>query len=291
MRVTLARAWRDRRKGGGTGVGMARLEGSADDFVRNLEWLCARERSVSEICRRIGLNRQQFARYLNGAARPSAHNLARIGQFFGVTPADLYQPHGQFTRASAPPPHRSMRRGGQTLTSVFPGDLAELRRWCGYYHIHFWSPSQPDRVMRALVHLYEQDGMVRSHTVERMRHPETGLVSRAHFVGLVSGSGETLFLVERGLRKGRDVSEAILQPAHRDSRRWLTGILLAYSWRYGRPYASRCVWKRLADGANPRRAVQRCAAFPKNSREIDPIVMEHLASDHGDGVAALRLAT
>mgnify|MGYP001972390984 CR=1 FL=1 len=43
--------------------------------------------SIAAVCRRVGINRQQFNKYLAGAVRPSRHNMRRICDFFGVTEA------------------------------------------------------------------------------------------------------------------------------------------------------------------------------------------------------------
>ena len=55
-----------------------------DAFTQNLRHACATRRSISQICRDIGINRQQFNRYIAGEARPSAYNVGRIAAFFGV---------------------------------------------------------------------------------------------------------------------------------------------------------------------------------------------------------------
>lgn len=60
-----------------------------DTFATNLRFACATRRSISQICREIGINRQQFNRYINGEARPSAHNVARIAAFFGLSAEDF----------------------------------------------------------------------------------------------------------------------------------------------------------------------------------------------------------
>ena len=43
----------------------------------------------------MGINRQQFTKYLNGAARPSARNMRRICDHFGVEEEELLIPHGR----------------------------------------------------------------------------------------------------------------------------------------------------------------------------------------------------
>ncbi len=68
----------------------------SDDFAINLRLLCSTESSVSAICRQIGLNRQQFNKYLSGAARPSPANMRKIAVHFGVRPAEFLLPADEF---------------------------------------------------------------------------------------------------------------------------------------------------------------------------------------------------
>src|SRR5260221_599391 len=48
------------------------------NFATNLRLLCGRHRSVSEVCRRLAINRQQFNKYLAGPSLPSSATLVRI---------------------------------------------------------------------------------------------------------------------------------------------------------------------------------------------------------------------
>ena len=48
------------------------------DFTKNLQVLLSPVQSVSELCRELNINRQQFARYLSGTSRPSKFNLAKL---------------------------------------------------------------------------------------------------------------------------------------------------------------------------------------------------------------------
>ncbi|WP_315983591.1 helix-turn-helix transcriptional regulator [Aliamphritea spongicola] len=52
-----------------------------ENFSTNLQFLCGFYSSISEVCRRLEINRQQFNRYLNGKAFPSFKNLKKICDF------------------------------------------------------------------------------------------------------------------------------------------------------------------------------------------------------------------
>ena len=62
------------------------------DFARNLRLAAGHAPSVSELCRRIGINRTQFNRYLSGEAFPRPDILHRICQHFGVDARILLEP-------------------------------------------------------------------------------------------------------------------------------------------------------------------------------------------------------
>lgn len=53
-------------------------------LAKNLQQLCRRCASISELCREIGVNRTQFNRYLTGSAFPRPDVLFRICHHFGV---------------------------------------------------------------------------------------------------------------------------------------------------------------------------------------------------------------
>jgi len=243
------------------------------DFSRNLRLLCSRERSVSELCRQIGLNRQQFAKYLSGAAMPSAHTLRRICTHFDVDGRELFEPHEDFRARHEPVASNPRNLPWQALLQAFPGDRAALRRYLGLYHSHFMSPSWPGTVMRALVLIYERDGFVMSRSVERAVDPERGVRQRSKYQGLVAFRSERLFVVERESLFRDNIVETILFPAHRHQLSFLRGMTFGVSWRPRRaPYASRAIWKRLQDGTDARAALRGCGVFALTSRALDPVV-------------------
>ncbi len=53
---------------------------------------------MAQACRDIGINRQQFNRYVTDASLPSAHNLHRIAMYFGISESDLFRDSAEFLR-------------------------------------------------------------------------------------------------------------------------------------------------------------------------------------------------
>ncbi len=81
--------------------------------------------TIADVCRGAAVNRQQFNRYLSGAAIPNATTLARVCKFLDISETQLFQ-----TEPELPSKHNSAesektlreRNGGggfaQTLDSL-----------------------------------------------------------------------------------------------------------------------------------------------------------------------------
>ena len=62
---------------------------SEGSLAANLRLAASFLPSVSQLCRDIGLNRQQVNKYLNGHSHPSPYNLRRIAAYLGLDPTFL----------------------------------------------------------------------------------------------------------------------------------------------------------------------------------------------------------
>lgn len=250
------------------------------DLPKNLHWLCAREGSVSDVCRRLGVNRQQFARYLSGGAKPSARTLWRLCRYFDVEEDVILAPHAEFRRRAAP--SRSASIDADPLGQAFALPPRAARNVLGRYHAHFISPSYPNLATRTFVEIFEQDRRLFSRSLDRIREPRTGTIGRARYIGRVAVHGDTVFLVERGRDENRDISETIVAPVERRRSKWYAGSLLAFSWRTRTPYTSRCVWKRLAPTVSLRDALNACGTLPLTTAALDDVIAEVLLGQSGD---------
>ena len=61
-----------------------------DSLVSTLRALCEKEKSVTHVCNETGINRQQFAKYLDGRSMPSFENAMRIADYFDITCEELF---------------------------------------------------------------------------------------------------------------------------------------------------------------------------------------------------------
>ena len=61
-----------------------------DIFSVNLRQACKKFESISEVARRVGINRQQFNRYLSGENIPNKRTIGRLAKFLDIDESELF---------------------------------------------------------------------------------------------------------------------------------------------------------------------------------------------------------
>ena len=69
---------------------------SIKNLSDNLRLLCSYKKSISNVCRDLKINRQQFNKYLSGKTAPSSNNLRKICDYFGVEEHEIMLPNQDF---------------------------------------------------------------------------------------------------------------------------------------------------------------------------------------------------
>ena len=246
-----------------------------DAFTENLRFACATRPSISQICREIGINRQQFNRYISGEARPSAHNLSRIAAFFGVGSQDFSLAAAAFQTRMTRPDQR--RVDGGLLLEGLPGDLPSLRRHLGYYQTYHLSPSWPGLVVCSCARLMEDNGSVQVKSIERIRDAAHEIRQYSKYIGLAAYLRNRIFITERSVSRQPMMSQTILVPFEVHQRVYLRGVTMGVSWRKENlPYASRVIWRYLGTNPDKRQVLSRCGVLPEHSRQLSATVRGYL---------------
>ncbi|HVW56907.1 MAG TPA: helix-turn-helix transcriptional regulator [Rhizobiaceae bacterium] len=244
-------------------------------FSDNLRLACSTRYSISELCRAIGINRQQFNRYINAGALPSAHNRLRIAAAFGLDPDDFDQPKNIFSQ------RLSVRRqpvpDEGPLDDAFPGDFEALRPYLGFYQTWHVSPSWPDRIVCSCAHFREKDGKVLVTSLERMDDVESGITQRSRYVGLAAFRRQRIFLTELTRGTSPTFGQTILMPFEVHQRQYLRGLTMGVSWRNDNlPYATRTIWRYRGPHTDRRTLISHCGIYAPNSATLPSVVTAFL---------------
>jgi transcriptional regulator with XRE-family HTH domain len=250
-----------------------------DFLAENLRLLCSGYRSVSEACREMDFNRQQFARYLAGTSRPSNHNLQRIARGLGISIDDLLNTK-QVHSPNLSPHELSFRNPiDRMIDRAFPGDLQKMRQLLGYYHMHFLVPYTAGYVTRSLTHIYESQGKILSRTIERSSGSAEAVPHLSKYTGLVSYLGNCIFIMEFETLSGDSLVETMLFPSYRKRLDILTGLTFGVTSQVHRqPFASPIAFKYLGHVINLKEQMRFCGSYSIEDRGIDPRIRRYLQS-------------
>ncbi len=243
----------------------------AEKMAKNLRELCSQQPSVSRICREIGLNRQQFDRYLKGRTMPSAYNMRRICTYFGIGEEDLLGEPRRLRRRLEPLYTRESAL--EQALSPEPGEIALLSNYAGLYFYFFLSPNWPGQVQCGLMTIATDEKEARTRYLGRVWDPDFRKIIRSRFIGRIVLRGDRLFILEHSSPHADSLGQTILYAAHQHQSNYITGMCFGIDWQPQRaPFASPVIMKRLSNTVSLRESVRACGLYDPDSRLLDPIV-------------------
>lgn len=255
-------------------------------FCQNLRFLTSFYPSIADVCRRIGINRQQFNKYLNGYSQPSASNLKKICDFFGVEDFEINLPHEDFKEIINGKPQEEAISisfvGQSSLQALFEDKVKELGRYCGFYYSYRYSFSEPHLILKSLILLQELDGVVISKRFERFtedgNQEEFTSVSKYH--GYVTLLHDRVFIVEAGRLKEEEIGETILYPSFRNQTLWLSGLHTGVSTRDDRRIGSaQVLFQYLGRSGDRYEMLKGCGRFSLTDKNIPTKVQNYFSRD------------
>lgn len=242
-------------------------------FSGNLAYACSFFPSIAEVCRRVGINRQQFNKYLAGQVRPSRHNMRRICDFLGVSEWEMLLDEKRFVEILAvrrsPTSAKGLAEPWQRVELLYRA-CGSLERYVGHYYRYFYSFGYPGRILKTLAVLVEREGKYFWKNLEIM---PTDLSSGRRstvtkYEGMAFLLGERIYILEYETLMKNSITQLMLYPSYHPHVGYLTGVQTGGPTRRGRkPAASLVLLEYLGRNIDLRRALARSGLFDEN--EID----------------------
>ncbi|MDB5860776.1 MAG: hypothetical protein JWQ76_4465 [Ramlibacter sp.] len=241
-----------------------------ENLTRNLCEVVGRAPSVADFCRRVGINRQQFNKYLAGTHLPSHRTMLKIAQVCGLEAGDfLLEPAGFAERLrakseGAPSPLIAPESHFQQLEKFARSSLNSLKPFLGTYFRYHHSSIFPGRVIRAVTVLYQADNVARYVTVEFMPASEDDSQDSCRFSykGACYLMGNRVFLCDYEHRQLNEMTSTILMPQFRTPIRYMFGLLSGIAANsFGQPFSTRVAFERKSDDSVIRKAMVRQATM------------------------------
>lgn len=258
---------------------------SKQNLADNLRLLCSYKKSISEVCRELVMNRQQFNKYLSGNTTPSSNNLRKICDYFGVEEHEIRMPSDEFGKIVQPHPSAETRLESQNrpeidfLEQLFESGSEDLSKYEGSYYIYYNSTSYPGKILKAYGVVYEQEGRYFFKWIERLSL--VGANGRDGFIyklkGVVLGLSNRIFISGYEQIMKNEMVFLILYPTYKNKVSQLSGLLLGVSGADSRePVCQRVVFSYQGKSVNHRQAFKSCGIFDADSTEVDAEIKKQI---------------
>jgi len=252
-------------------------------LAANLRQACSYHASVSDVCRKIGINRAQFMRYLAAEAFPSRRNLRRICDYFGCDEHEMLMAPERFTDLlRLRPRHRADGIDVPPLILDLLGaahrQQARLSKMIGYYYQYYSSFSAPGHILQALVSIYALGSLTAYKRIERLRMSDLGRPPDVFkYAGLVVLVGDRVHMLDQETITFSELSQTILFPTYRNKVTTLTGLTMGVSGNDAhQPSASRVVLHYLGRTVDLRKAIAGCRLHAADSEAVPALVKSYL---------------
>jgi len=255
-------------------------------LCENLRLLCSYYKSIAEVCRRLGISRPQFNRYLSGKHRPAASTLRKICEFFGVEEHEILLPHSQFQRLVQVRPkvqrEQQLAPEHAHLSILRQKSSKDIDKYLGYYFEYSLSMSTPGKILRSLVCFERREQGVYYQRTERLIDIESGEERACHckYLGMAFLLVDRIFMLDYESIAANEISQTIIFPTFKNRVSKLQGFRTGVSARGERmPSSTRVCYEYLGLDASVSKALRLCGLYPFDSEAIDASIRRNISND------------
>lgn len=261
-----------------------------ENFPDNLRLLCSHAKSITQVCERLSINRQQFHRYLNGSSRPSLSNMRDICDFFGVEEHEILLDREAFRHLIAlrKPRGPEIDPFGEYISKLHrinPAASQDMAEYAGFYRCYYRPVEFAGKIQCSLMRLTNKRGFTYVKNIENYALAKRRARRMLKYTGIAFHTGERIFVHERESNAGQMMWTTILYPARMDQVSILTGLSLGISSSTSRDIACyRVVWESLPQDINLRDTLSACGLFDAEDPAIPNDIREATSNTVEAGV-------
>lgn len=255
---------------------------SLEGLAANLLLLAESFDSISDFCVKVGVNRQQFNKYLAGRHLPSQKVLAKIAKYFHMKPEDLFRTPEQFRNYYDGLEHElpELQRYPKFLELLKAARLNadKMSQYHGIYYRYHRSSIYKGKLLRSVTYIFDSEDMTQYITVERfpmLNGPATAFT----FVyrGFCMLLGDRIFMIDFEGNQKNELTFTVLTPQYRTPVRFLYGVVTGVaSTSYRQPFSTRVVLAREGSSVIRRRHLRAATVLELESSDIPPEVRSYL---------------
>lgn len=177
-------------------------------FAANLRTECLRFKSIAQICRGTGINRQQFNKYLAGQFLPNQNTRKKLSEFLGIAEDKLFRDpdailHDEITPSSEATPIKKkllvfLTQAADVLAQLGLESPKEKNNFrTGYYFCYFPLQGYQDILVRTLVKISKQGKFIvfNRHTFFKSAKFPARAISKSRHLGIILQSRNEFYLL------------------------------------------------------------------------------------------------
>lgn len=261
-----------------------------DNLAANIRFLCHLEGTISAAALRLGINRQQLNKNLNGTSKPSLQTLNKLCRHFSVDETEIFLDTEELkdivlSRKETVSVPKGVRAALDVLNSASAESAASLSHLEGDYFFYSIGKN-PAMINRAFCSLYRQDGHLFATHIETYidksdQRQEKRLIHR--FDSIVMGLGDriTMMTLENPTKPQISLSNAIFYPTSFTKDIILEGLAITVSNFGSRMiYYSPVVMQQIGKNANKFAARRFLGYFATDDPTIAPSIRDYLLRKH-----------
>lgn len=265
------------------------------EFSANLRLLCNREGSISQVCRKIGVNRQQFNKYLSGLHMPSPRNLRLIANYFGVSVQVIFSDPEEFSMLlegnvfNAIENLRNRPEVKSFIETLLVASKVDDSEYVGVYDRYQYSSIYKGKILRSAFCIYKNGDFLQHYYIERFPSydsPHTiDYVFKYH--GFVLPLADRFFTIDFESIQRNEMTFGAFASIQRNAKKFMFGVgsgIAATMFR--QPYATKIALHYRGPGLINRAHLGRLTALDRTDLSIPREALQFL----GDGSDMVQIA-
>lgn len=204
------------------------------DFARNLRTLTENKGAIALVCQELGMNRQQFNKYLSGVSLPAPPTLRKIADYFGVGQHAMFYPgkdHHALSGIKGMHPLFELGHLDSRLLEIFTESLSnsaktQFREGC--YLVYYPSPHSPDDIVKAVMVVFNVGNVTcfRRYSKYSLKERPRHVVMRGRHEGIIIENSGRVFLLAKNSRAAEEISLQSFGTSTRVSNDMICGLAL-----------------------------------------------------------------
>jgi len=262
-------------------------------FAANLRTLCDRQGSVTALCKKIHVNRQQFNKYLSGRHLPTAINLRLIASFFNLDETMLFRApedfrklvDGNFFSMLHDASHLAVLQ--QFIARMITENSTNAHDFVGVYDKYHYSSIYEGYILKSAFCIYQHHDFLQHYYVERFPSLETrGKIECAFkYHGFSFVLDDKLYTFDFEKRLGNEMTFGVYTRLKRNKKNFMFGMACGVAANtFRQPFSARAALHYKGVGHIDKAHLRQVTVLPGDSPSIPGEVRKYL----NEGAAPTR---